>query len=51
MPQDGEGRGAGFSRFFDGLEMIGPSVVPLAEWSGTSGDRGLQAYCGVGRKP
>ena len=42
---------AGFSRFFDGLEMIGPGVVPLAEWSGTSGDRGLQAYCGVGRKP
>jgi S-adenosyl methyltransferase len=42
---------AGFSRFFDGLEMIGPGVVPLAEWSGTSGDRGLQAYCGIGRKP
>jgi hypothetical protein len=42
---------AGVSRFFDGLEMIGPGVVPLAQWSGTSGDRGLQAYCGVGRKP
>ena len=41
---------AGVSHFFDGLEMIGPGVVPLAEWSGTSGDRGLQAYCGVGRK-
>jgi hypothetical protein len=42
---------AAVSRFFDGLEMTGPGVVPLAEWSGTSGDQGLQAYCGVGRKP
>jgi len=41
---------AGVSRFFDGLEMIGPGVAPLAQWSGNSGDRGLQAYCGVGRK-
>src|SRR5215472_2044319 len=41
---------AGVSRFFDGLEMIGPGVVPLAQWFGASGDRGLQAYCGVGRK-
>jgi hypothetical protein len=42
---------AGVSRFFAGLEMIGPGVVPLAQWSGAPGDRGLQAYCGVGRKP
>jgi len=42
---------AGVSRFFDGLEMIGPGVVPLAQWFGAPGDRGLQAYCGVGRKP
>jgi hypothetical protein len=42
---------AGVSRFFDGLEMIGPGVVPLAQWFGADGDRGLQAYCGVGRKP
>lgn len=42
---------AGVSRFFDGLELVGPGVVPLAEWFGASGDRGLQAYCGVGRKP
>ena len=33
------------------LELIGPGVVPLAQWLGASGDRGLQAYCGVGRKP
>jgi hypothetical protein len=42
---------AGVSHFFDGLEMIGPGVVPLAQWHGDSADRGLQAYCGVGRKP
>jgi hypothetical protein len=42
---------AGVSRFFDGLEMAGPGVVPLAQWFGASGDGGLQAYCGVGRKP
>jgi hypothetical protein len=41
---------AGVSRFFDGLEMIGPGVVPLAQWFSASGDSGLQAYCGVGRK-
>jgi hypothetical protein len=42
---------AGVSRFFDGLEMVGPGVVPLAQWFGATGDHGLQAYCGVGRKP
>jgi hypothetical protein len=42
---------AGVSRFFDGLEMIGPGVVPLTQWFGADGDGGLQAYCGVGRKP
>jgi hypothetical protein len=41
---------AGFSRFFDGLEMIGPGVAPMAQWSGASSDHGLQAYAGVGRK-
>jgi hypothetical protein len=42
---------AGVSRFFDGLEMTGPGVVPLARWFGAADDRGLQAYCGAGRKP
>jgi hypothetical protein len=42
---------AGVSRFFDGLEMTGPGVVPLAQWLGAASDRGLQAYSGVGRKP
>jgi hypothetical protein len=31
--------------------MTGPGVVPLAQWFGGTDDRGLQAYCGVGRKP
>jgi hypothetical protein len=39
------------ARFFDGLEMVGPGLVPIAQWWGTEGDRGLQAYCGVGKKP
>ena len=38
------------SRFFAGMEMIGPGVVPVAQWSGAPGDSGLQAYCGIGRK-
>ena len=38
------------SRFSDGLETTGPGVVPLAQWFGAADDRGLQAYCGVGRK-
>ncbi|HXL89943.1 MAG TPA: SAM-dependent methyltransferase [Streptosporangiaceae bacterium] len=41
---------AGVSRFFDGLELIDPGVAPMAQWLGASGDRGLQAYGGVGRK-
>ena len=39
------------ARYFDGLEMVGPGLVPIAQWWGTEGDRGLQAYCGVGKKP
>jgi hypothetical protein len=44
------------ARFFDGLEMTGPGLLPLAQWaSGSSGDTiagsGLSCYCGVGRKP
>jgi hypothetical protein len=42
---------AGVSRFFDGLEMVGPGLVPVAQWAGSPSDRGLQAYVGVGRKP
>jgi len=43
------------TRFFDGLEMIPPGVVPISEWGlpnqvdTTVG--GLIGYCGIGRKP
>ena len=42
-------------RFFDGLEIIPPGVVPISQW-GVSGDitpavGGLVGYCGIGRKP
>jgi len=43
------------ARFFDGLEMTGPGLLPLARWSGSSRDTtagsGLSCYCGVARKP
>ena len=43
------------ARFFDGLEMTGPGLRPLAQWWGSSPDAsaetGLSCYCGVARKP
>jgi O-methyltransferase involved in polyketide biosynthesis len=43
------------ARFFDGLEMTGPGLMPLAQWWGpgpaTSADSALICYCGIGRKP
>jgi O-methyltransferase involved in polyketide biosynthesis len=43
------------ARFFDGLEMTGPGLVPLAQWWGPSPaaetGSGLSCYCGIGRKP
>jgi hypothetical protein len=41
------------ARFFDGLDMIPPGLVPLARWweqgqAGTASD--LAGYCGIGRK-
>jgi O-methyltransferase involved in polyketide biosynthesis len=41
--------------FFDGMELTGQGLVPLAQWSGSSAaitpDSGLSCYCGVARKP
>ena len=44
------------ARFFDGLDMVHPGLVPLSQWweSGqaeacTASD--LAGYCGIGRKP
>jgi hypothetical protein len=42
------------ARFFDGMEMAGPGLLPLAQWSGASPAKagsGLICYCGVARKP
>lgn len=42
------------ARFFDGLEMTGPGLMPLAQWWGsspaTTADSGLSCYCGIARK-
>jgi hypothetical protein len=47
--------GATVARFFDGLEMTGPGLLPLAQWWGsspaTTAGPGLSCYCGVARKP
>jgi O-methyltransferase involved in polyketide biosynthesis len=40
------------ARFFAGLDLVGPGVVPVAEWLGEDdGDSPLAAYVGVARKP
>ena len=41
------------SRFFDGMEMTGPGLQPLAQWPGSSAAHsgpGLSCYCGIARK-
>ena len=42
-------------RFFDGLEMVGPGLMPLDQWRGSgpasTAESGLSCYCGIGRKP
>jgi O-methyltransferase involved in polyketide biosynthesis len=42
------------TRFFDGLELVDPGVVPLPEWRCTATDTSgavIPAYAGMGRKP
>jgi trans-aconitate methyltransferase len=43
------------ARFFDGMEMTSPGLLPLAQWWGSSAattvHSGLSCYCGVARKP
>jgi hypothetical protein len=44
------------TRFFDGLDLTGPGVVPLSRWWGsgaadTGTGSGLAGYCGIGIKP
>jgi hypothetical protein len=47
--------GATVARFFDGMEMTGPGLLPLAQWWGstqaTPAGPNLSCYCGVARKP
>jgi len=42
------------ARFFDGMEMAGPGLMPLDQWgsgqASTAGS-GLSCYCGIARKP
>ena len=45
------------TRFFDGLEVIEPGVVPLGQWwpdgrcAGMAGAGSVLGYCGIARKP
>ena len=43
------------TRFFDGLELTGPGLMPLDQWWGpspaTTAGSGLSCYCGIGAKP
>jgi trans-aconitate methyltransferase len=46
------------TRFFDGLELTGRALTPLAQWWGSSPSGlatpdgpGLSCYCGIARKP
>ena len=43
------------TRFFDGLDVIAPGVVPIRQWwapgADIGADSGLAGYCGIGRKP
>ena len=43
------------TRFFDGMEIIDPGVVPLGQWHPGPPQQfdspGLPTYCVVGRKP
>jgi hypothetical protein len=47
--------GATVAGFFDGMELTGEGLVPLAEWSESNTDitpgSGLSCYCGIARKP
>jgi hypothetical protein len=42
---------AEIARFFTGLDLVEPGVVPPADWRPDSDDAYIVAYVGVGRKP
>jgi hypothetical protein len=43
------------ARFFAGLDVLEPGVVPIRQWwvpeAGAGAGSGLAGYCGIGRKP
>jgi S-adenosyl methyltransferase len=42
---------AELTRFFDGLELIAPGVVPISHWEpGAPAEPPLPAYAALGRK-
>ncbi len=45
------GRLAGFARFFSGLEMVEPGIVPLPQWGRPGSEHPIPCYAGMGRKP
>lgn len=40
-----------FERFFDGLAMVEPGVVPLPDWHGPGSEYPIPCYAGMGYKP
>ena len=40
-----------WERFFDGLELVEPGIVPLPEWRGPGSEFPIPCYAGMGRKP
>jgi len=39
-----------FTRFFDGLELVEPGIVPLPEWRDQGSEYPIPCYAGMGRK-
>ena len=40
-----------FERFFGGLELVEPGIVPLPDWRGPGSQHPIPCYAGMGRKP
>jgi hypothetical protein len=43
----------GFARYFEGLELVSPGVVPMVQWrpDPDTEQAPIYSYCGVGHKP
>lgn len=40
-----------FQRFFDGMDMVEPGVVPVPDWRAPGSEHPIPCYAGMGRKP